>query len=209
MPTDASQPLISDIDQLIEQNPLLDEFEVLAVDICGHFFGKRYPISKLKSFAREGLAFPASMFVLSTIGDVLPEITYGQDDGDPDAHFELVPGSLCLAKWGNKPRAQVLATTTSTDAPAFFEPRHVLKNVLQAYQKNNWRPMVAFELEFYLFHAERDQNNMIQTVRNPKTGRKDTATVLSASRIADFEEVIEVLSLLCNRIHSRGVGSNF
>ncbi|MEM7565119.1 MAG: glutamine synthetase family protein, partial [Pseudomonadota bacterium] len=124
-------------------------------------------------------------------------ITYGQDDGGPDAHFELVPGSLCLAKWGNKPRAQVLATTTSTNAPAFFEPRHVLKNVLQAYQKHNWRPMVAFELEFYLFHGERDQDNLIQTVRNPKTGRKDTATVLSASRIADFEEVIEAIITAC------------
>lgn len=199
MQTEPSQQLTQEIDQLLKANPDIDEFEVLVVDICGHFFGKRYPISKLSTFAHEGLAFPASSFVLNTIGETVPEIPFGQDDGDPDAHFNLVAGSLCIAYWGSKPRAQVLATTSSTDAPAFFEPRQVLQNILQAYQTKNWRPMVAFELEFYLFDNERDPDNLIKIVRNPKTGREDTATVLSSSRIADFEVVIDDIIEVCEQ----------
>jgi glutamine synthetase len=193
------QQLTEEIDQLIKTNPDIEEFEVLVVDICGHFFGKRYPISKLGSFAREGLAFPASMFVLSSIGEALPEISQGRDDGDPDGHFELIPGSLCISDWSSKPRVQILATTSTNDEPSFFEPRQVLNNILQAFQAKKWRPMVAFELEFYLFDEQRDENGIIKVVRNPKTGNADTPTVLSASRIADFEVVIDDIIRTCRQ----------
>ena len=76
------------IDQLLKAHPEIEELEVLSVDISGHFFGKRYPIGKLKTFAKEGLAFPMSMFVLSTLGDSLEGIHYGVDDGDPDEQID-------------------------------------------------------------------------------------------------------------------------
>jgi glutamine synthetase len=57
--------------------------------------------------------------------------------------------------------------------------------------------MVAFELEFYLFDAERDPKGLLQIVRNPKTGRRDTATVLSSERIGDFEAVIDDIIHAC------------
>ena len=194
MPADAMR---DEIRAFRDAHPRLDEVEVLATDICGHYFGKRYPIDKLEAFARDGLAFPASMFVLSTLGEPLEGIRYGIDDGDPDAHFYLVPDSLCVNDWGNRPRAQVLATTAGGDHPAWFEPRCVLKKVVDAYAARNWRPMTAFELEFYLFDGERDANDLIRIVRNPKTGRSDSATVLSSTRIGDFEQVIDDIIAAC------------
>lgn len=199
MQPESRQQLIEEISRLIKANPDIDEFEVLIIDICGHFFGKRYPISKLSTFAREGLAFPASMFVLNGIGESVPEIPFGRDDGDPDGHFELIPGSLCITDWSNKPRAQVLATTSTNDEPSFFEPRQVLNKILQAYQTHKWRPMVAFELEFYLFDSQRDENGLIQVVRNPKTGTTDTPMVLSSTRISDFEIVIDDIIKACKQ----------
>jgi len=192
-----SSRLKREISKFLQANPEVKQFEVLATDICGHFFGKRYPIDKLVSFAREGLAMPASMFVLSTLGEPLDGLYYGLDDGDPDAHFYLVPGSLCLNNWGNRPRAQVLATTSSATEPAYFEPRQVLQKAVDAFAARKWRPMVAFELEFYLFEAGRDANDLLQVVRNPKTGRPDTATVLSSARIGDFEAVIDDIIHAC------------
>jgi len=192
-----SNQLKREINRFLKANPEVKQFEVLASDICGHFFGKRYPIDKLASFAREGLAMPASMFVLSTLGEPLDGLYYGLDDGDPDAHFYLVPGSLCLNNWGSKPRAQVLATTCSGAEPAYYEPRHVLQKAVDAFAARKWRPMVAFELEFYLFEAKRDANDLLQVVRNPKTGRRDTATVLSSTRIGDFEAVIDDIIHAC------------
>ena len=192
-----ADPMRKEIRDFRQANSAIDEFEVLATDLCGHYFGKRYPIDKLESFAREGLAFPASMFVLSTLGEPLEGIRYGIDDGDPDAHFYLVTGSLCVNDWGNKPRGQVLATTLGGDSPAWFEPRCVLKKVADAFAERGWRPMTAFELEFYLFDGNRDADDLIQIVRNPKTGRNDSATVLSSTRIGDFEQVIDDIIAAC------------
>ena len=189
--------LLQEIESLITSNPDINEFEVSAVDLSGHFFGKRYPIDKLITFAKEGLAFPMSTFVLSTLGDSLDGMHYGIDDGDPDAMFKLIPGSLSVNRWGNKPRLQAMATSNHNGEPVFFEPRNVLARVLAAFEKKNWRPMVAFELEFYLFDKSRDKNGMIKIVRNPVTGRIDTPTVLSTSRLADFEDVIDDIIDAC------------
>ena len=41
-----SKKLISEIKRFVKANPDLRQVEVLATDICGHFFGKRYPIGK-------------------------------------------------------------------------------------------------------------------------------------------------------------------
>ncbi len=191
--------LTQEIDDLLQANPEVVELEVFAVDINGHFFGKRYPISKLKTFAREGLAFPMSMFVVSTLGEPLEGIYYGIDDGDPDAHFALVPGSASINSWGKRPRVQVLATSTQDNQPVYFEPRNVLARVVQAFEKHQWLPMVAFELEFYLFDQARDEQDLIQLVQNPKTGRIDSPTVLSTTRISDFEDVIDDIIDACKQ----------
>ncbi len=193
-----NSPLMTIVDEFLGANSEIEEVEVLSVDICGHFFGKRYPISKLKSFAENGLAMPMSMFVLDTLGMSLPGISFGEDDGDPDAHFYLIADSLCINDWGSKPRAQIMATSYQGGSPAFFEPRNVLDTVLKAYEAKNWHPTVAFELEFYLFDGKRSTDDLIQLVRNPKTGRIDTPTVLSSSRISDFEIVIDDIIRSCN-----------
>jgi glutamine synthetase len=185
------------IDSLTAAHPGLAQLEVLSSDLCGHFFGKRYPLDKLESFVHDGLAMPASMFVLNTLGEPLEGMYYGIDDGDPDAHFTLVGGSLCVNDWGNSPRAQVLATTCGSATPAWFEPRYVLQRVLDGYAARDWRPTVAFELEFYLFHGQRGDDGGLRVARNPKTGREDTATVLSSTRVGDFEAVIDDIVRAC------------
>ena len=190
--------LLKRVDAFLSSNPDIDELEVLSVDICGHFFGKRYPIAKLRSFAKDGLAMPMSMFVLDTLGCPLAGISYGEDDGDPDAHFYLIEASLCINDWGSKPRAQVMATSEQGNEPTFFEPRNILLKVIKAFETQGWFPTVAFELEFYLFDSKRDAQDLIKLVRNPKTGRIDVPTVLSATRISDFESVIDDIIRSCN-----------
>jgi len=187
----SSDQLAKEIKLFRQEHPDISELEVNAVDIGGRFFGKRYPIAKLESFSKEGLAFPRSMFVYSTVGEPLTGIHYGNDDGDPDALFFLIPGSLCLNDWGSQPRAQILATSFDEGEPTYFEPRNVLNKSLRAYTDQNLQPIVAFELEFYLFDRERDDQELIKIVRNPKTGRLDTPTILSSARISDFELVID------------------
>ena len=91
-----------------------------------------------------------------------------------------------------------MATSYQDDSPTFFEPRNVLNAIVKAYAAKNLHPTVAFELEFYLFDRERNANDLIRLVRNPKTGRIDTPTVLSSSRISDFDIVIDDIIRSCN-----------
>ncbi len=199
MKRNSNSQLNREIAELTQNHPEIDEFEVLAVDFSGHFFGKRYPIARLKSFARDGLAFPVSTIVLSTLGEPLDGIYYGDADGDPDAHFFLIPGTFSLNDWGSKPRAQIMATSYNDKESTFFEPRNLLNKVLRAYEAKNWSPTVAFELEFFLFARERDDQDLVQIVRNPKTGRLDSPTVLSSTRISDFEQVIDGIIAACKQ----------
>lgn len=198
MKQQTNNQLLKKVDSFLIENPTIETLEVLSVDICGHFFGKRYPIAKLRSFAKDGLAMPMSMFVLDTMGCPLPGISFGDEDGDPDAHFYLIIDTLCINDWGSKPRAQVMATSFQGDEPTFFEPRNILQKVLKSYESRQWFPTVAFELEFYLFDGERDSQDLIKLVRNPKTGRIDSPTVLSSTRISDFELVIDDITRSCN-----------
>jgi len=200
MSSSGSEKLKLEIEGLAATRADITQVEILSTDICGHFFGKRYPLDKLASFARDGLAMPASMFVLNTLGEPLEGMYYGIDDGDPDAQFSLVAGSLCINDWGNSPRAQVLATTCGSDSPAWFEPRYVLQRVVDSYAARNWRPTVAFELEFYLFDG-RASDGGLRVARNPKTGREDTATVLSSTRVGDFENLIDDIVRACEMQH--------
>jgi glutamine synthetase len=45
--------------------------------------------------------------------------------------------------------------------------------------------------------GKRDKDDLIQVVNNPKTGRKDSAVVLSSARISDFESVIDDIIESC------------
>ena len=186
------------VEAFLQQHPDITELEVLSVDINGHFFGKRYPINKLKSFCQEGLAFPGSMFALDSVGEPLDGIYFGIEDGDPDADFKVIENTLSINRWSSQKRAQLIATTADSEPPTYFEPRSVLQRVVNAYRDQGWHPMVAFELEFYLFDIERDDKDIIKIVRNPKTGRFDASTVLSSSRISDFESVIDEIISACN-----------
>ena len=51
MNTSTRSPLGDEINRLLAEHPDVRQVEILSSDLCGHFFGKRYPIDKLASFA--------------------------------------------------------------------------------------------------------------------------------------------------------------
>ncbi|MDR8080817.1 glutamine synthetase, partial [Burkholderia cenocepacia] len=79
------------------------------------------------------------------------------NDGDPDAVRRLIPGTLKSVTWEKQPLGQMLITTDGTDSPVEFEPREVLARVLKRFERHGIRPVVAFELEFYLFDAQLEE----------------------------------------------------
>jgi len=188
----------SEIKQFIEQNPDVHEVDLLLLDIPGNFYGKRYAIEALPNLAESGLKFPRGMPLMSVIGEAIDALGYGLADGDPDADIELIPGTLHRVSWESEPRAQVLVryVPEKEDSP-FWEPRNCLIDVLDRFKKDNLSPVVAYELEFYLFDKQRTEEGLAQAPIGQLSGQRDTFAVLNMDRVSDFGECLSDIKRTC------------
>lgn len=188
------------LDEMLTSFPDVEQLEVLATDLNGRFFGKRFPISRLEGFLENGLAMPRAMYVLDCQSDTFGDhVAMGGADGDPDIAVDIVPESLGIVTWGNRPRAQVLLASRPGSPDAHVDPRAVLAHVLSLYQARGLTPVAAFELEFTLFDASSQEG--VQIAVNPKTGQRDIACMLSTQRLSDFEDVLDDIVTCCKSQH--------
>ncbi len=190
----------SEIERFISQYPDVREVDVIALDLVGKLFGKRYPIRDLEKLAKGQAKMPAAMHLMCTKGYPVDAKGYGFDDGDPDANIQLVPGSLNYVSWESVPRAQVMATfTTEQGEPLFWEPRAVLQRVVDSLKAAGCFPVVAFELEFYLCRPKADGSAQIEPPQGKLTGRADGLAVLSLERIADYGDCLSEIIQCCEQ----------
>ncbi|MEK1906379.1 MAG: glutamine synthetase family protein, partial [Pseudomonas sp.] len=92
-------------------------------------------------------------------------------------------------RWEKQPMGQMLISSDGTEAPIEFEPREVLARVLKRLQARGIRPVVAFELEFYLFDRKLE-NGLPQFPRDPLTGDADDQPNMHIERLTRFSEVL-------------------
>ncbi len=196
MPTKSNTNLINEVKHFKKAHPDVDQVELLATDFPGNFFSKRFPIDKLEDMAANGLTIPRAMYVLTTVSDTVPEyVNMGLEDGDPDFNVRIVPSSLSLNSWGNRPRAQALMTSAEPEHPV--DPRQILVQVLEKFQATGLNPVAAFELEFTLLDNDRADDGDIITVNNPKTGEADKTIMLGAERLDGFEDILDEIVKNC------------
>jgi glutamine synthetase len=101
-----------------------------------------------------------------------------------------VPGTLKPVSWESQPLGQMLITSDGTEAPIEFEPREVLAKVLERLHHKGIHPVVAFELEFYLFDKKLD-NGLPQFARDPLSDDADDQPTLHIERLSRFSEVLD------------------
>ena len=91
-----------------------------------------------------------------------------QPDGDQAAELSLQPVRRLRGR-----------TDPAGDAnhgnPSRYCPRAALLGTLAQFKKLGLTPVVAVELEFYLFDRDRDGDGLPVAVKNPVTGQKVTA----------------------------------
>ena len=194
---------LKEVDAFLAKHPDINHIDILASDLVGNFFGKRYPISDLLGFAKNGLTIPRAMYVLSATSESMAEaVGFGAEDGDPDMNVDIAPGSLSVVHWGDEPRAQALLQSRAADI--LVDPRRALSQVLDRFATAGLSPVVAFELEFTFFEKERGADGTIVTVPNPKTGKPDKPIMLGSERLDDFEDVLSEIVANCD---SQGIGT--
>ena len=152
-----NKALSSELESFLLKYPETRFMDVFAPDLNGILRGKRIQAEEFSKIFGNGSNFVASTPLLNAMGDVPANITYGNDDGDPDLKSTAVPGSLAPVPWASRPTAQCLLELSELDGtPWFLDPRNVLRNALRPLNEMGLKPVIATELEFYLVEHDGD-----------------------------------------------------
>ena len=178
MPDDATRAdLRSELDRFLTEHPEVETVDAIHHDLCGIVRGKRYPRAALKTLFEDGLPIPYSLYFLDVTGACSDPRGRGFSDGDPDGISMPIPGTLVPVPWAERPAGQVLMTMNDDEGrPSIWDPRNVLRAVVERFAETGLTPCVAFELEFYLLDRERDAEGKPRAPIPPSTGARDNAT---------------------------------
>lgn len=188
-----------DLKSFLKDHPDTKYLDVFYADLSCVIRGKRYPIKQADKVFDSGMMTPGSCFLLSVTGESTNPEGMGISDGDPDEVGVVIPHTLTPAPWTQISTAQVMLTLQSlTGNPYAYEPRNVLKRVVERFSELELRPMVAFEPEFYLLDIERDPEGNLIPPRSPLTNqRTDTTQVYSMNDVEDFSLFLDDVTSVC------------
>ena len=144
-------PLLTELNQQQRRHGEFESLDLLIPDLSGFLKGKRVRADDFRKVCDGGFVFCAGVTLLTSLGETVSGIPYGEDDGDPDLPARLVPGSFAPVPWAQRPMGQALFRLVAEDGGDFFaDPRTVLETALAPLRKRGLTPVVATELEFYL-----------------------------------------------------------
>ncbi len=104
-----------EVKRYLERYPNTQYVNVLLTDLNGCFRGKRIPVSSLKKLEK-GCYFPASVFAMDILGNVVEEAGLGQEMGEPDRTCVPVLGSLTPSAADPEFIGQMLLTMVDEEA---------------------------------------------------------------------------------------------
>ncbi|MGJ4857759.1 glutamine synthetase family protein [Labrys sp. La1] len=171
--------------------PQVDVIEVLLPDTNGILRGKWLPGSAIDKVLKDGVAMPQSMFGLDVWGREVEETGIHIETGDKDGLCRPVPGTLKPVPWSSQPAMQALISMYLPDGrPWMLDPRHILKAQLDKFTALGLKPVVAFELEFYLLQGGGEPGETPKTVFHRDTGPA-RQNMYSISDLDTFAPVIQ------------------
>lgn len=196
---DTTNKLPSEAAEFMRRYPDTGSLDAIFPDLSGVIRGKRYPIAELGQVMGPGFAIPGSVFMLDTMGESHDPDGIGFSDGDPDYQAKAIPGTLLPVPWAQRPLAQVMVTLIDDDgSPYYYEPRNVLRRVVQRLDDLGLTPVVAFELEFYLIDRERTPDGSPQPPSSPATGRRDFGTQVYGMKTLDaYDAMLDDITKAC------------
>ena len=173
--------------------------DLLLPDMNGLLRGKRVTRDALEKVYQNGVCLPMSLIATDITGNTVEETGLGYDIGDEDRVCRPIPGTLRSVPWSSRPMAQLLLSMEDVHGGQFeANPREVLKRVLERYTSRGLKPVVAIELEFYLFDHLPDEKGRPQPPVNAHTGQRNTSTqVYYIEDLNDFGPFIDAVSAAC------------
>jgi len=176
-----------------------EQIDLLLPDTNGLLRGKRITRDALEKVYRDGVCLPMSLIATDITGNTVEETGLGYEIGDEDRICRPIPGTLRPVPWATRPSAQLLLEMEDGAGGRFeVAPRAVLQRVLARFAALGLVPVVAVELEFYLFDAAPDAHGRPQTPRDPHSGlRSDSTQVYYLQELDEQRAFIDAVAAAC------------
>jgi len=170
--SNSTSEIMKNIQTWLEKNKV-KHVQCLISDHTGVARGKVLPVAKFIS--EQGCRLGETILLQSVVGgyaasDVLWSLS---DPRDVDMMLKPDPSACYLLPWEDEPTAMIIHDCyTPKDKAVTFSPRNLLKKVIELYSDQNWKAVVAPEMELYLTKTSTDPNEILQVPKG-KSGRTE------------------------------------
>lgn len=172
----------------------ITEVECLIPDMAGQARGKIVPRHKYNPAV--GLRLPEAVLTMTVTGDYPEKDFTSVADGD----MVLTPDARTLrpVPWAKEPTAQIIHDCYRFDGSETpLSPRAVLRRMIQLYEKEGWKPVIAPEMEFYLVQVEPDEDIPLK----PPVGRTRRTEAgmqsFSIDAVNEYDDIFDVMYDWC------------
>ena len=165
------------------------EVECLVPDIMGNARGKFVPVAQFLDLQESRL--PEAVLIQSVTGEYCEEHWDFVEPTDADMILTPDPGAVRLVPWAKKPSAQIIHDCYTMGGERHpLSSRNVLRRVLDLYEADGLKPVVAPEVEFYLVARNIDSNHKL-TPPIGRSGRAESSRLsYSIDAMAEFDEFV-------------------
>ena len=191
------------------------EIECLVPDLTGVARGKILPREKFTE--DRGMRLPEAVVAMGVTGEFPEEGPYYEVISPNDMDMQLRPdaSTVRIVPWATDPTAQVIHDCYDKNGQLVpFAPRSVLRRVCELYAAEQWKPVVAPELEFYLVARNTDPDMPLKPPIG-RSGRAETSRqAYSIDAVNEFDPLFEDVYDYCEKmglnvdtlIHEVGAG---
>ena len=156
----------------------VDEIECVTPDLNGVPRGKVMTAEGFLEGRRLQLA--RGVLLQCIMGGYPAARFYGGDDGDLALNAE--PTQIHRLPWSDTPRALAICDADELDGRSSgLSTRGLLKHVIARYAAHGWQPVVATELEFFVFARNADPHQPFQPPLGLDGRREEGASAFSIS----------------------------
>jgi glutamine synthetase len=189
MPSNKAETWLAD-------HPEIESIFACVCDLNGTMRGKRVPVDQVSKVVGGGLRMPLSIVGMDVWGEDVENSELVFETGDSDGLCDFTGRPLMPITWTNRPSALAMLWMRQEDGTPFpGDPRRALARVAEQYKQRGLTPVVATELEFYLFDPSEDHP---QAPRSPVTGKRlDSDGALSLDELQHFDAFLDEVYDAC------------
>lgn len=190
---------VSEAREFLRANPDIRRVHLLFTDMTGIFRGKAIQAHELEAAYRSGRPLPSSTLAMTVRGVDVASAGLLWEIGDRDCILRPVSGTLVRCPWMEVPTAQVMLAVDPDSLPAAHAcPRGALVRVADRLAADGFHPVMAVELEFYLFDPARGQDGELRPAVGQITGiRPRESEVCHTTAIEDMAPLFDALYDAC------------